>query len=92
MCAAVTCAWRAVTPLTARRKEPPQPMHGHAAATVGTQMWIAGGRYGRKSLRSFFCFDTGPCRIRLSHRLVPHISYLSRVAEPDMAGATGHVY
>ena len=56
---AVTNAWRAVTPLTARRKEPPQPMHGHAAATVGTQMWIAGGRYGRKPLRSFFCFDTG---------------------------------
>ena len=59
MVLAVTSAWRAVTPLTGRRKEPPQPMHGHAAATVGTQMWMAGGRYGRKLLRSFFCFDTG---------------------------------
>ena len=44
-------------------------MHGHAAATVGTQMWIAGGRYGRKLLRSFFCFDTGAYHFDMLHWL-----------------------
>ncbi len=89
VCAAVTSAWRAVTPLPGRRREPPQPLHGHAAATVGTQMWIAGGRYGRKLLRSFFCFDTGPRHIHMSHWVTAQ-SFQSCLANPSLAVAVRH--
>ncbi|GLC71250.1 hypothetical protein PLESTF_001094900 [Pleodorina starrii] len=36
-------------------------MLGHAAAAIGSKIWIFGGQQGRKFLRTLYCFDTETC-------------------------------
>ena len=55
----VTNCWQAVTLLTGSREAAPPELHGHAAVSTGTLMWIAGGLHRGKLVRQFFCFDTG---------------------------------
>ncbi len=41
--------------------EGPSPMYGHAACSTGSQMFIYGGRQGRKVLHGLYKLCTGAC-------------------------------
>ena len=47
--------WKACT------LEGPLPMNGHAACSIGSQMFIYGGRQGRKVLHGLYRLCTGAC-------------------------------
>ncbi|GLI61557.1 hypothetical protein VaNZ11_003952 [Volvox africanus] len=56
-----TLSWRVVSSHAARSKDRPEKMLGHAAAAIGSKIWIFGGQQGRKFLRTLYCFDTETC-------------------------------
>ncbi|GFR50878.1 hypothetical protein Agub_g13167, partial [Astrephomene gubernaculifera] len=56
-----TLSWRVVSTHAARAKDRPEKMLGHAAAAIGSKIWIFGGQQGRKFLRTLYCFDTETC-------------------------------
>lgn len=63
---AATNTWQTVAAETARRKDAPPPMWGHAVAAAQGCIWVAGGRTkGLKARlqRRTFCLDTGALRL-----------------------------